>query len=300
MNSNPSPTFWSRAAEAVTWSLKSALRLVLLALLLALLSAGIWVGLQEVDRSLNNIVRRIDVTEQNMGLLRNDANLLMETNQAQQQAVGRLQSEANGFDQRLTGLENQLLADLNQQEERLDLLEALMGEWAAGNERQREELAGVGTAVVSLQADVNESSGRIDHLGGEFDNLQADMTTLSSDVTEFRAEFATPDSEVARLKEAVSLFRAWELVARARLRLIENNPGLATTDTTLALTAVNGLMESSPAASSDSLSGVQERLNLALTNLPDNPTAAVRDLESAWEELDRLLAALLDPPGIGD
>ena len=40
---------------------------------------------------------------------------------------------------------------------------------------------------------------------------------------------------------------------------------------------------------------MQTRLALAYSNLPDDPTFAARDLESAWDELDRILMARLLP-----
>ena len=44
----------------------------------------------------------------------------------------------------------------------------------------------------------------------------------------------------------------------------------------------------------ESLGLVQTRLDLAATALPDDPEAAARDLNTAWEALDAVLTTLLE------
>ena len=107
----------------------------------------------------------------------------------------------------------------------------------------------------------------------------------------------TSETAVTEMTQTLMLFRAWELVARARLRLLENNPGLAQTDVTKADDMLQLIIlilpEDSP--ETDSLQTVQTRLALAADNLDLDAELAGTDLETAWDELDKILATRLQP-----
>jgi hypothetical protein len=105
---------------------------------------------------------------------------------------------------------------------------------------------------------------------------------------------ATEDVEA--LRQTLALFRVWELVARARLRLLEDNPGLALADVQAAQAAVETILETAVEETVASLTPVQQRLDLAAASLPDDPLTAGRDLETAWESLDVYLGELLGLP----
>ena len=106
---------------------------------------------------------------------------------------------------------------------------------------------------------------------------------------------------MAGWRRAIALFRIWEMIGRARLRLVDDNAGLAAADVELALAAVDDLLardlavtataqdEVEPAPLAEDLSTLRERLVLAGANLPDQPIAAGRDLETAWETLDAII-----------
>jgi hypothetical protein len=119
---------------------------------------------------------------------------------------------------------------------------------------------------------------------------------LNSEVTAVTTE-AT--DQVAQMGQALSLFRAWEMVYRARLRLLEQNFGLAAEDVATAQALVAALAAADGAAETESLAEVQERLELAADNLPNDPDTAERDLETAWEMLDAILSATLGEPEVG-
>ncbi|MDX1689338.1 MAG: hypothetical protein R3248_15250, partial [Candidatus Promineifilaceae bacterium] len=102
--------------------------------------------------------------------------------------------------------------------------------------------------------------------------------------------------ELAQMRRALTLFRAWELVARARLRLLQGNAGLAAGDLTAAQATVDALAAEEGEAA---LAPLRQRLALALENLPADPVAAGRDLETAWEMLDEEIATLSGGPVAG-
>jgi hypothetical protein len=49
----------------------------------------------------------------------------------------------------------------------------------------------------------------------------------------------------------------------------------------------------------EALLALQQRLELVAANLPNDANTAARDLESAWEMLDSLLAEVLGEPEVG-
>ena len=109
-----------------------------------------------------------------------------------------------------------------------------------------------------------------------------------------KAGLTDADIALEQFQQTLTLFRAWELLSRARLRLAEANFGLAMADVAdaqaLLTTVAMPVAEGEEAASLDSL---QQRLTLVLTSLPDDPTTATADLELAWEQLDAVMAGLL-------
>jgi len=95
-------------------------------------------------------------------------------------------------------------------------------------------------------------------------------------------------------RQVLTLFRVWELISRARLRLLEDNFGLARADTEQALRTMDFLLAAAP-EEAETWQRIQARLELALAALPDDPDMAAGDLESAWDALDELLTAMLLP-----
>jgi hypothetical protein len=80
------------------------------------------------------------------------------------------------------------------------------------------------------------------------------------------------------------------MIGRARLRLLESNFGLAAADIDLAIAAIDDLLGGDVDEPADDLTAVRERLVLAAASLPDQPLVTGRDLETAWEALDEIVA----------
>ena len=288
---------------------RTVLWLIMLTLLIAIAYGG-WEGFNEVRRSSESLEQRIELNQQRIDGVKTEVDGIIALNpsgtnreiEAVQENVTALEEELNT----LMAQQATLASDLAQQGEILTALESQMMVLVQTDETTNQNVATLNDGLLALQSDLNDTNGAIDGLGAQIDGVQGDMNTLgqtlSADITtlgdDIRAEFANPQEEIDRVLYSLSLFRVWEMVARARLRLAENNPGLAEADIESALTAVNLLIEANPGPIANSLTPVRDRLELALAAVAEDPNLAVRDLESVWETLDELLSFLVLPQGL--
>ncbi len=264
--------------------------LLLLALLAAAVGGGFW-GYSEWQRSLNSINTRIDANRQNIAALRDLVNgeFAAGSPQEQQRQIAALQAE-------IATLE----ADLNRQEataqaqaEQVTALEDALATAVAQNQTSDDALS---QALLALQTDQNDLTSQVDRLGGDVDQLQADLTRIDGAVTALdtavNETFLTPNE----LQRTLALFRVWQIIARARLHLLDDNAGLARNDVEESLRTVDYLISTSAgAAEEENLRLIQTRLALAFSNLGDQPQQAANDLESAWREMDNLLFTIVFP-----
>jgi predicted nucleic acid-binding Zn-ribbon protein len=291
---------WGRLGKAVSWAVNSAIRLIILVLLLAVLTGAVWLGLQEMDRSLSNIVRRLNTEEQKVAQLQVDVERLGRAHGEQARQTLALETTVSGYDRRITAVEQQLAADRAAQNARLADLEAQLTAVISATTQNSDNLATLSRGLNALQGDLNANVGELDELGGQLDEAQTVLANLALELADLREEFASPESEAARLQQVVALYRVSELISRSRLRLVEGNAGLALLDVRTALTAVEDLIATGSPAFAEALVPVQTRLALAAANLPADPLEASRDLESAWERLDGMIAVLIVPAASPD
>ena len=163
---------------------------------------------------------------------------------------------------------------------------------------------------------VNENLTELDALGGQNDALQGRLATLEDNLTALNGDLAGLDGTVAGLVDAdaalaqmeitLTLFRAWDTVGRARLRLAEGNAGLAAADVNTALVAIEQLAPSlttpvneGEEAPPDPLAAIQTRLALVAELLPTDAATAADDLDVIWGLLDALIAERLAPVAAG-
>lgn len=283
--------FWSRLGRGVWRVVRFVLLLVILSALGVILVFGGQQIIGEVNRSFENINRRFDIQGQRIDGLQSDVAALLQADAAAAESlralgqdITRQASQLDDQTEAVDVLRRELAADLAQQADWLATLTARVVENA-------QTAADLGGAIAAAQGDVSENAGRLDELGRD---ITQNQTAITSELAALRAEFATPEEEVAAVMTSLAYFRVWELIARARLRLVENNPGLAQADVDLALSMATDLTATDAAAAAG-LPAVQQRLTLAAASLPADPISAARDLEAAWELLDRLLGLLLIP-----
>lgn len=277
--------------------------MVLLAVLAGVAWGSFWlyqVISGEIDRSAASVATRFDAQESRIDILRREVDTLLSANPGQEQRLNELGSQLTALDGRLARLSN----DLEQQTQLLAALDESMAETLANDANAAQNIIDLGAALTALQADFNTSTGQIDALGGELDGLTGDVEQVQAGLAAAEATAVAAVDQanlsqmaVTEMAQSLALFRAWELVARARLRLLESNFGLAATDVADAQATITAVLETLPAESTagPALEVVQTRLTLAADNLPANPEQAALDLESVWDALDEILVARLLP-----
>jgi chromosome segregation ATPase len=269
-------------------------------LVIGVLVAIVWGGFMiyqmvqtEIDRSSTSVTTRFDAQESRIDILREEVNTLVAANPDQEEQLVQLQQELDSVNTQLSNLDE----DLSQQNEVLVTLEAAMATTLSNDETAAGGIAVLGDGLTALQGDFNDASVRLDTFGGEVDELTGDVAAL--DETAVTAQAMASDSETAvnDMAQTLMFFRAWELVARARLRLLENNPGLAQADVAEADEILQSIVLILPADSTEAetVQTVQTRLALAADNLNLDTDLAGTDLETAWDELDTILTARLQP-----
>ncbi len=199
-------------------------------------------------------------------------------------------------------LEETLGAELEQQGEMLAEAEEQIVALVTEADTLGQESAALSAGLLALQDDLNNEGQQIDQLGGEVDGLSETLAALDTRAADLQSQVDTlADEDLAGWRRAVALFRIWEMIGRARLRLVDGNLGLAAADVELALAALDDLVESDSEQASETFTALRERLLLATANLPDQPLVAGRDLETAWETLDVLIAgSIAFPAAEGD
>ena len=154
---------------------------------------------------------------------------------------------------------------------------------------------------VALSQYLSDYSRTLDDLGVELEGVVSDVTALKEQDTSLQEDLAALDeafeaADADGLRQALFLFRLWEMITRARVRLAEDNPGLAADDIELAHEAVADFIENGPEEFVEPLIRVERRLLLAEANLPDEPDLAIGDLDLAWRELDAIFVDILGMP----
>jgi chromosome segregation ATPase len=291
---NPDPGNGGSAGGFGKRLFSAFVKVALALLILAGLALGAWLAYSEINRSFASVITRIDRNTRRIEETEADISALQDQNYAQQVQVTDLEAAVATREAEISTLKETLGADLEQQGQRLADLEEEAGTLAGQIDSQSAETAALSSGLVALQNDFNDNGLQIDQLGGALDGLAETVAGLDSQSAELQGQveqLATED--LGGWRRAVSLFRAWEMIGRARLRLLENNPGLATADIELAIAALDDLLAAESDQPAEDLVAVRERLLLATTSLPDEPQAAARDLETAWEALDTIIAGAL-------
>lgn len=289
-SSQNQPGFGKRLAIAFGRFLKALLKVMLVLVIIAAIGFITFLIVQELQRSFGVVSGRVDYNQERINEIRDELNIIDVTVTAQNE-------EQNG---RLLALESYvettLAEDLAQKSDTLDEMELQLGTLLSQTQTLEGQVGALNEGMVALQTDINDNNGRIDELGGAVDALGINDEELTTQVAELQSTLdELPLEDIEQMRQVVSLFRVWEMVARARLHILENNAGLAEVDTNNALTTIDTLLNSDDTNPDllPTLTLVQARLTLADANLPDNPTMAAFDLENAWFELDTALAFLL-------
>lgn len=279
----------------VLWILKTVFVSLLLIAIIGGIAYGVFLGVEELNRSMDSLVVRIEANSERITLMDERIDAVRADDPSEH--LRQLEAGLDDVNGRFADFQTQLTAQS-------DLLAAMQEEVALAADTSAASVADtatLGDAFLALQNDINESNGRIDALGGEidglngkFDDLQTEAGQLETTLGQF-AGTAVTDADIDSLQQTLALFHIWEQIARARLHLAENNAGLATDEVEQALRLTDFLVANAAEENAQSLALVQTRLGLAFNSLPDDAETAVLDLENAWSQLDAILTARLFP-----
>jgi chromosome segregation ATPase len=284
------------------------LRSLLVALLLLALGIGGLFLVAEAINSSNNLRASLNAFESRVNLLRSDVDNLMTSEREQRQTITQLRTNTSALEQEL----GSLARNLERQNQAVAALETALATAVADNEAA---LANLQDGLLALQGDLIATNSDLDTLGGELDGVRADfgrlrqeneqladsvddeVAAIAGQVDNALAVVESNAAEMIQLQRSVRLFRVWELITRTRLQLVEGNVGLARNDLNQALAAVEQMIAVAEVEEDEesavALTAVQTRLNLALDNLAADSQLSARDLETAWDLLDDLLAERL-------
>jgi chromosome segregation ATPase len=194
---------------------------------------------------------------------------------------------------------NQLVAPVQQNTDDINQLGSQL------NDLQREQLDSRSAAearLAEVEARLAASEARLhdaeDVIAEQRDLIQEMEKALKADeeqIAAFQEQLDTLQAELpgkaeyAEYNRQLLLMRAWQEILKARLRLMENNAGLALET----LAEASALLDQAYRASSPEqqavLDPIVQRLNAAIYNITANPFAATGDLEIAWHDLGLVL-----------
>jgi len=286
---NSRPGFWRRLGRAFVGFLK----FLIFAALVAAIAAGAWIGYRELQRALQAADDLAEQNAQEISVLRTDVDNVM-ADTSEEEAIAALEEEIEVLQSRVDELDDEIEDEFVRQAEAVAALQEELDGLTAQAATREAKLETLERGVADLQEDVNANAEAVDGLGGDVDELAANVGALS----EGFAQVQEDAGELAQMRRALTLFRVWELVARARLRLLQGNAGLAAGDLTAAQTTL-GALDAEAGETEPMLAPLRQRLALALDSLPADPAAAARDLETAWEMLDEEIATLTGGPATG-
>ena len=250
------PGCWNYLGRAIA----VLLRLVFVVVIAALIGVGIYYGVPWVYWRL---VVPIQDTAARVEMLQRD----LENTRA------NWNTELAGQGQRISGLESDLAA----QREGIAALEADMG-------RMDELLTVQGETLSELQTALDSTEEATGQLGGDVEALYGELDTL-------RVEIADPNRVAAAFERRLILLQAWGEILKARLHLLEDNPGNARQALALARANLERVIVLSPEPEAETLVAIRERLDAADTAIEERPFVAMNELEIIWRDLDAFITA---------
>ena len=254
------PGCWSRLGQAIARFLAVLLRLIFVFVIAILIGVGVYYGVPWVYWRLvipvQDSAARIEMLQRDLENTRTDWN-----------------TDLTEQGQRISALES----DLATQRERLAALEVDM-------ERMDEVLTTQGETLSKLQTASDSAEETIDRLGDDVEALYGELDTLG-------AEIADPNRVAATFERRLILLQAWGEILKARLHLLEDNPGNARQVLALARANLERVIVLSPQPEAEALIAIQEWLDAADTAIEERPFVAINELEIIWRDLDTFITS---------
>jgi chromosome segregation ATPase len=245
----------SPGPSPIGWLIRFLLRLAIVVALGVILGAGVYVGVPALVRALMEPV------------VQNTADIEI--------------------------LEEELLALRDREEREQEQLRDQLNRLGAELTVSREQVASQQATLEDLNEraqQLESSQDDLDLLSGKMDTIESQLAELEGDLRQL--EETDPEAEIAAttLLEKFAILRTMELVSRARLELLRDNPGLARENLEAAIESLQVLSEPGTGLEGDRLDSAVERLRLAEEALSENPAVANEDLDGAWRLLVELSA----------
>jgi uncharacterized coiled-coil protein SlyX len=202
--------------------------------------------------------------------------------QANTAAISALEARVSGLESAQSqasldqlGVQSAVTARLTEAEGRLAQAEARLNEAESTLAEQTTQLA--------------ELQSALDGYVAQLDVLAAQLATLEAEIP--------GAAEYTEYNRQLLLMRAWQQLMQVRLRMLENNAGLAQENLSQALETLGQAYTLSSPEQQAALDPILDRLDVVMRNLTQNPFAAAGDLEVAWHDLGRLIAPPPVPGG---
>lgn len=244
--------------NSLLWILRTAITILVILFLTTALAWGGYLAVAELQRSMTSLATRIDAAESRINLLRSDVNTLVEGNpdSVQQSEITNLQQQVTNLENRVATWQTDLTADLAHQQELLTGLQTGLTAVLSDTTTHTTQITNLQEISIELEQELEGVNGRLDDLRHDTTGLQTTVTGLQE--TAITQEDLT--AEIQETQQTLTLFRVWQLIARARLRLVEANVGLATADVELALRTMDSLVAAYPDTTNEPWQLVQARL----------------------------------------
>jgi len=142
------------------------------------------------------------------------------------------------------------------------------------------------TAKADLLA-MNESAAK---LTTNLTTCQADLTTANDNLSAAQATLTQNSVDLNRQQKLAILYKIQADANAARAALLDGN--LFSAGLKMALLADDIAKMKSTDFTAEEISGLQSRLDTVQQNLPDNPTKAIKELETLAHDLDTMIEIL--------
>jgi hypothetical protein len=292
------------AGRRLWWIIRSTLLIfIMLALGVAVLAglgyAG-YLGVQEIQRSNNSLIMRIDANEQNLDSLRDLVNSeFSQGNIEQQVQINELENKLATLSNQLEALQAARVEEMATQAAQNDTLEAELATAVAHSNNLTSDLETVQAALVALQSDLNSNGGQLDALGGDLDQLRLLLNTLETNLADLSTETAAArEGEAADIQQSITQLQLWGVLTNARLYLIDGNIDGAETAVAQAIPLATILTTEPDAPAAAALQRLQTRLSLAAAGFATDLSMVAQDLAAASADLNIvMLNPIAEPEG---
>ena len=165
-----------------------------------------------------------------------------------------------------------------------------------------EALASAEALVEATQQDLREQRrvlSAVEDLEAEVESMSLALGDLAILVEQLEADVASGDLPAQRVQRTAIYLRAMSLLTRAQLELDRNNLGFAAEQVRAAGDILRELTIADPEheesyGDEELVASIVERLDIALSDLPDRPQTAGDELEAVWS----LMLEALQPEAV--